>query len=187
MTTLRLAIVGFGKIARDQHVPAIAADRRRRARCGGQPECIASRCAAFHVPGGPAARGTACRRRRSVHAAAGARRPGCDGACGRQARPARKAAGRERRRTRSADRIGVARRTDLVRDLALALRAGGRTGTPAARLAPRHCGPHHLEGGRARLASGAKLDLGAGRHGGLRPGHQCVVDPDPHPAAAPVL
>ena len=25
MTTLRLAIVGFGKIARDQHVPAIAA------------------------------------------------------------------------------------------------------------------------------------------------------------------
>ena len=47
-------------------------------------------------------------------------------------------------------------------------------------------GPDHLEGRRAGLASRAGLDLGAGRARRVRSRHQCAVDPDPYPAAAPV-
>ena len=100
MTALRIAIVGFGKIARDQHVPAIAATD------GVTLAAVASRNASlpdlphFTTLEAVVARRPADRCRCSVHAAAGAARAGGGGARGRQACDAGKAAGRERQRTR---------------------------------------------------------------------------------------
>ena len=46
MNPLRVAIVGFGKIARDQHVPAIAATDGVELVAVAEPQCLASRRAA---------------------------------------------------------------------------------------------------------------------------------------------
>ena len=81
MSPLRVAIVGFGKIARDQHVPAIAATD------GVELVAVASRNASL----------PADRRGGAVHPAAGSPRAGGDGAGRRQARDAGKAAGRDGR------------------------------------------------------------------------------------------
>ena len=76
VTELRIAIVGFGKIARDQHVGAIAAT------AGATLAAVASRNASlpgvphFRDHRGTAGKGTADRRRLALHAAAGAARPG---------------------------------------------------------------------------------------------------------------
>ena len=108
MTVLRVAIVGFGKIARDQHVPAIAATD------GVTLAAVASRNA--RLPDVPhfatleelLARRSADRCGGALHAAAGAARPGRGSARSRQARDAGEAAGRQRWRARSADRDGRA-------------------------------------------------------------------------------
>ncbi len=100
VTPIRLALVGLGKIARDQHLPAIAADDRfelvavvsRNADLEGVPhfatlvELLASDV----------------RRRRgvAVHPAPAAPRPGAPGPGGRQARDAGEAAGRDAERGR---------------------------------------------------------------------------------------
>ena len=159
MTALRVAIVGFGKIARDQHVPAIAATD------GVTLAAVASRNARLpDVPhfatleellrdGPPIDAVALCtppQVRRAQAAAALAAR---------QARDAGEAAGRERQRTRSADRAGRACRADAVCDLAFALCAGGRAGTAVAHLAPHPFRAYQLEGGRSRLASRTKLDF----------------------------
>ena len=186
MTALRVAIVGFGKIARDQHVPAIAATD------GVTLAAVASRNASlpdlphFTTLEAVVARRPADRCRCSLHAAAGAARAGGGGARGRQACDAGEAAGRERQRTRSPDCGGCARRTDAVRDLAFTLCARGRAGAAMACVAPHQFRAHRLEGGRSRLASGAGLDLGAGRAWRLRSRHQRALDPHKNPAAAAV-
>ena len=134
------------------------------------------------------AAGARCRRRRggAVHAAAG-----------RATTRRRKALApastccwksRRARRSREVDDLSpgcASAGRDAVRHLAFALRRGRRAG---ARLAGR---PHasarscdRLEGGRAQLASGPGLDLGAGRLRRVRSGHQRAVDRHRDPAAA---
>ena len=161
-------------------------DRWRDACRRRQPQRLAAGPAAFHDAGGVVARRSADRCRCSLHAAAGAARAGGGGARGRQACDAGKAAGRERQRTRSPDCGGGACRADAVRDLAFALCARGRAGAAMACGVPHPFRAHQLEGGRSRLASGAGLDLGAGRAWRLRSRHQRALDPHQNPAAAAV-
>ena len=96
MTELRIAIVGFGKIARDQHVPAIAATP------GVKLAAIASRNASLPdlphfttledlLRDGPPIDAVALCTPPQVQARSGGGRTG-----GRQARDAGKAAGRQR-------------------------------------------------------------------------------------------
>ena len=50
MSPLRIAIVGFGKIARDRHVPAITATEGVALAAVADPQCLARRCAACRDP-----------------------------------------------------------------------------------------------------------------------------------------
>jgi D-galactose 1-dehydrogenase len=68
MSPIRIAIVGFGKIARDQHVPAICRDGWRDAGRGREPQRVASGSAAFCHHRRIAARWPADRRGGVVHA-----------------------------------------------------------------------------------------------------------------------
>ena len=101
--TIRIAIIGFGKIARDQHVPSIARRRTlRTGRCVDPAAAIpgsASR-ASRSSPQMLAGHARPARRGGDLHAAdrAPCHREGS--ARGRAARPARKAAGSDARRDR---------------------------------------------------------------------------------------
>ena len=153
MTALRVAIVGFGKIARDQHVPAIAATDGVTLAAVASPS-LAAGPAAFRNAGGVAARRSADRCRCCVHAAAGAARAGGGGARGRQACDAGKAAGREppaKRECQVANSVRPARDAAAIRESSsLTLAPGGFssiTCLPAASAAAacerRTCGGVH--------------------------------------------
>ena len=168
-----VALVGVGKIARDQHIPAIAADPdfelvaavSRNAAIDGVPNFTDIDRLPRRRPAG---------RRRALRAAGGAHRDGAEGAGGRARRAAREAAGRDARRGRAAWSPPPAPAGAVpLRHLALALRpGGGRRRRPGSPAAPSARVAHRLEGGRAPLASRAGLDLAARRLRRLRPRHQ---------------
>ena len=177
-----VALVGVGKIARDQHIPAIAADPdfelvaavSRHATIDGVPN--------FHdidrfLAEGPEAAVALCvppaaRTAMALKALAAGRdvlleKPPA-ATLGEVDRMVA-AAARERARCSSPPGTRASRRRWPRR----------RPGSPGGRSASVG---DRLEGGRAALASGAGLDLAGRRLRRLRPGHQRAVDPDRDPA-----
>ena len=144
---LKIGLLGIGKIARDQHIPALHANpgfdlaacasrnttRRRRAEFSGSRSHARRRSRpALHL---------------HLHAAAGAFRRGADGAARGQTRDAGEAARRHHAADRAARRRGRASRPHAVPDLAFAFRRRRRRG---ARI------PAHAQARRAARSSGKK-------------------------------
>ena len=159
MSPLRVAIVGFGKIARDQHVPAIAATD------GVELVAVASRNAS--LPGVPhaATLDELLRDGPPIDAVALCTPPQVRHAQAAMALAAGKHVMLEKppgatvaEITPLADRR-AGRATHAVRHLALAVRAGRRAGAAIAGRPKGHIRQNYLEGRRAGLASGAGLDL----------------------------
>ena len=164
MSPLRIAIVGFGKIARDQHVPAIAATE------GVELAAIASRNASLAgVPhlstleqllreGPPVDAVALCtppqvRRAQAAMALAAGKHVMLEkppGATVGEIKPLISAA------------IGIA--THAVRDLAFAFRAGGRAGAATARWPADHGRPEFP--GRKTCGSGIRGRTGSGSRAG---------------------
>ncbi len=159
MSDLRIAIVGFGKIARDQHVPAIAATP------GAKLVAVASRNAS--LPGVPHFRSLAdlLRDGPEIDAVALCMPPQVRRQEAATALAARKHVMLEKPPGASVSEIAplvaAARQGGRhpVRDLAFALCAGSRAGAATARDPQDRTGHHHLEGRRAGLASRAGLDF----------------------------
>ena len=172
---LKTGLLGIGKIARDQHIPALTANSKfelvacasRNARVEGVRE--------FHGSRIHAGRHARPAMRVHLHAAAGAFRGGVDGAARRLPRDAGKTAHRDHAADRAAGRGGRTPATHAVSELALAIRSGGRCRARMAAHAPAGGGQDHLERRRAPLASGPALDLGTGRFRRVRSRHQRAV------------
>ena len=186
---IRIAIVGYGKIARDQHVPSIAADPRFELAAVVSPRAQAGRGrAGLPEPRGDArGDGGRARRGRDLHPAHRPARHRRRPLRGRPRRAAREAAGGDARRDRG---DGAARPREPG---APCSPPGIRSMPPARRRreggAGRQDGAlarHPLARGRAQMASGPGMDLGAGRLRRVRSGHQRALDRDPDPAVAAV-
>ena len=187
MTELRLAIVGFGKIARDRHVPAIAAVLASTLVAIAEPQRRPPDVPHFAsleklLRDGPEIDAVALCTPPQVRRAQARR-----GARSGQARDAGKAAGRDRQRDRA---------------LIAAAQAAKRTlfATWHSRYAPavepaRACLPAASIKSRCTIIwkedvrvwhPGQDWIFGSRRLRRVRSRHQRAVDPDPHPAAAGV-
>ncbi|MEI9904764.1 MAG: Gfo/Idh/MocA family oxidoreductase [Asticcacaulis sp.] len=181
---VRLGVIGLGKIAVDQHLPAVAASRDIKLIAGcslhapamafpvyddlDEMLCRHPEINAVSICTPPLARAALAMR---AIAAGPSRLP-------------RKTAGRHARRGRGAEGHGGEGESHPVRQLAFALRRRCRTRQGLAGRANDHLGRHPLEGKYSPVASRPGLDYAGRRYGRLRSRHQCPVDLDLFVAAA---
>ena len=174
-----IAIIGVGKIARDQHLPVIAKNPRFRlagvvshsgAQVAGVPTFVAA--------GEALRRAARSRRCGHLHAADRAPRPGARGARRGQACDAGKAAGADDGGNARSDRLRRRARPRHFRHLAFAVQRRRRRSESAARGRETSPPRDRMEGGREALASGPGMDLGRRQFRRLRSRRQRAVDPD---------
>ena len=175
MAPIRIAIIGFGKIAADQHVPSISGDPRfelaatssRSGRASRRPSPTGASCCD---------RSKGSRRSRSPRRPAALRdRPRMRPR--RPPLPARKAADEDARRDRRPRRPRRGAGVSLFTTWHAQHHARS---TPLPRRSPASDRGDRdpLARGRPQMASGPAVDLGAGRLRGVRPRHQRLLDRD---------
>ncbi len=184
MRRFRIAVIGLGKIALDQHLPVIAAShafelaavasQRGVTAAARWRSAIRRRCWPRRRR---STRSRSARRRRRVMRSRARRSP-------RASTSARKAAHRRPRGTLRPRRRGHAARARADDHLALAIQRRGRCRARRARRGRRAAAVHRVEGRRPQVASGPGLDLARGRLRRVRSGDQRAFHRDQDPAAA---
>ena len=152
MKPLRIAIIGFGKIAADQHVPAIAANPAVRAGRDVEPLGRRARRRASPTGASCSARSKGSRRSRSPRRRGRATRSRANASQRGLALPARKAADRDAGRDRGPrlPRRGAAGHP--VHHLARAAQSGGRR--PPPKRSPASASPRWTSSGTRTSANG---------------------------------
>ena len=181
----KLAVVGIGKIARDQHLPAIAAQP------GFELVACASRNASVDGVRNYRDIGELLAAEPSIDAVSLCAPPQVRYEQALAALEAGKHVMLEKPPGASVSEVAaldeIARARGCTLFASWHSRCGERSRT-GARMAREECGRDSvrrsaLEGRRAPLASGTAMDLGAGRPRRVRSGHQRAVDRHAHPAA----
>ena len=156
-----VALVGVGKIARDQHIPAIAADPDFELVAARVAQRDDRRRAELHRPR-PLPRRRPAGGGGALRAAGGAHRDGAEGAGGRARRPAREAAGGDARRGR-ADGRGRPRQRARCLFATWHSRFAPAVAAAKAWLADRAVRSRRASSGRRTCAAGTPARPGSGR------------------------